>query len=344
MNFEITSGKMTRAKKIVIYGPEGIGKSTLASKFPRPVFIDTEGSTSNLNVDRLPKPSSWEMLKEEIGFVIKEKKWKTLVIDTIDWAERICCEALCNKYEKKGVEDFGYGNGFTYMNEEIGRFLNLLDEVINAGINVVLTAHSQIIKFEQPEEAGAYDRWELKLGIKKTEKRTAALVKEWADMVLFINYKTYAVAVDDKGKKHKGAGGKRVIYTSHHPCWDAKNRFDLPEEMPCDFSSIAHLFEEDPITIENPTKDVIQKIEEMFSEAVETDDTPAKTNLDESIPKALRDLMQSNGVSDEEIRKTVSAKGYYPFDTPISSYDPDFINGCLVGAWEQVYQSIKNNK
>lgn len=344
MNFEITSGKMTRAKKIVIYGPEGIGKSTLASRFPCPVFIDTEGSTSNLNVDRLPKPSSWEMLKEEIKFVIKEKKWKTLVIDTIDWAERICCEALCNKYEKKGVEDFGYGNGFTYMNEEIGRFLNLLDEVINAGINVVLTAHSQIIKFEQPEEAGAYDRWELKLGIKKTEKRTAALVKEWADMVLFINYKTYAVAVDDKGKKHKGTGGKRVIYTSHHPCWDAKNRFDLPEEMPCDFSSIAHLFEEDPITIENPTKEDIQKIEEMLSEAVETDNTPAKSDLDNNIPQALRDLMQSNGVSEEQIRKTVSSKGYYPYTTPVSSYDPDFINGCLVGAWEQVYESIKNNK
>ena len=57
-------------------------------------------------------------------------------------------------------------------------------------------------KFEQPDELGAYDRWELKLG-KKTSSQISPLVKEWADMVLFANYKTYAVAVDKDGKKFK---------------------------------------------------------------------------------------------------------------------------------------------
>ncbi len=243
MNFEITSGIVSGAIKVVFYGPEGIGKSTFASHFPDPLFIDTEGSTKELNVKRLPKPSSWQMLIDEVKFVIQNKPCQTLIIDTADWAERLCTEAVCAAHGKKGVEDFGYGNGYTYIAEEWGRFLNLLSDVIEVShINVVLTAHAIIRKFEQPNEMGAYDRYELKLG-KKTTAQTAPLTKEWADMVLFANYKTYSVAADDKGKKHKAQGGQRVMYTTHHPCWDAKNRYNLAEELPLDYKEIAHIFE-----------------------------------------------------------------------------------------------------
>lgn len=219
---EIIRGKIPGAKKVVVYGPEGIGKSTFASRFPEPLFIDTEGSTKELDVARTPAPSSWTMLKEQVRYVIGHPEiCRTLVIDTIDWAEQLCVEDICTSHQKKGIEDFGYGNGYVYVREEFGRFLNLLNDVVEKGIHVVLTAHAQMRKFEQPDELGAYDRWEMKLG-KKTSSQTTPLVKEWADMLLFANYKTYSVAVDDKGKKHKAQGGKRVMYTQHHPCWDAK--------------------------------------------------------------------------------------------------------------------------
>ena len=87
---EITRGKIPCAKKVVIYGPEGIGKSTFASQFPEPVFIDTEGSTNSMDVARLPKPTSWQMLLDEIQYIKSHPDvCKTLVIDTIDWAESI---------------------------------------------------------------------------------------------------------------------------------------------------------------------------------------------------------------------------------------------------------------
>lgn len=200
--YEITSGVVSSAQKVVIYGPEGIGKSTFAAQFPDPVFIDTEGSTKKLNIRRFPKPTSWEMLKNEVKEAMNGRLCKTLVIDTFDWAEQLCIETICSAHQKKGIEDFGYGNGYVYEKEEIGKFLNLLQEVVDSGINVVLTAHAQMRKFEQPDELGAYDRWELKLG-KKTSSQISPLVKEWADMVLFANYKTYAVAVDKDGKKFK---------------------------------------------------------------------------------------------------------------------------------------------
>lgn len=228
----------------MVYGPEGIGKSTFASKFPDPVFIDTEGSTRSMDVARLPRPGSWEMLLQEVDYVkINPHVCGTLVIDTADWAEQLCVGFVCAKHGKPGIEDFGYGNGYVYAKEEFGRFLNRLEDVAEAGVNVVLTAHAQMRKFEQPDEMGAYDRYELKLG-KKTSSQTAPLVKEWSDMLLFANYKTYSVAVDKDGRKHKGQGGKRVMYTAHHPCWDAKNRYGLEEELPFDYAEIAHVLKD----------------------------------------------------------------------------------------------------
>lgn len=136
---EIIRGVIPCAKKVVIYGPEGIGKSTFASKFPDPVFIDTEGSTNSMDVARLPKASSWQMLLDQVDYVRTHPTMcKTLVIDTIDWAESMCIRHICDKHRKSGIEDFGYGNGYVYVKEELGKFLNQLTEVVDAGVNVVL--------------------------------------------------------------------------------------------------------------------------------------------------------------------------------------------------------------
>ncbi|MFS0820782.1 ATP-binding protein [Bacillus sp. 1P02SD] len=353
---EVISGKIEKAKKVVLYGPEGIGKSSLAAQFPNPIFIDTEGSTTELLVDRLKKPSSWTELNQQVEWVKGQVgRFKTLIIDTIDWAEMQCTEFVCASHNKKGVEDFGYGNGYVYVKEELGRFLNKLSDVVEAGINVVLTAHSQIVKFEQPDEMGSYDRYQLKLG-KKTSSQTAPLVKEWADMVLFINYKTYSVAVDDKGKKHKGQGGVRTIFATHHPAWDAKNRHGLPDEFPLDYAYIAHIFNGQsqaqmnvapttptptPVMQEPQQAPIQQPTQPTQVEHQQSAPQPTVVNIDPAIPASLRDLMLQNGVSEEEIQVVVSQKGYYPMGTPISNYDKGFIEGVLVGAWTQVFGMVQ---
>lgn len=239
---EIITGKIQTAKKVAVYGPEGIGKSTFAAQFPDPLFIDTEGSTNDMDVKRLQRPSSWTMLMEQVNYVKKTPGLcKTLVLDTADWAEMLCMNEVCAKAQKKGIEDFGYGKGYVYLSEEFGRLLNLLEEIVRSGIHVVLNAHAMIRKFDQPDEMGSYDRWELKL-----QKKTAPLVKEWADMLLFANYKVYVVNVDGQGAekgKNKASGGKRVMYTSHMPSWDAKNRQGLSPELPFEYAQIAHVIE-----------------------------------------------------------------------------------------------------
>lgn len=346
---KIISGKIPTAKKVILYGVEGIGKSTLASKFPNPVFIDTEGSTKELDVGRLPKPTSWEMLKEQVRFIADEKPCNTLVIDTIDWAERLCISHICAKANKTGIEDFGYGNGYVYEKEEIERFIDLLNEVIEAGINVVLTAHAIIRKFEQPDELGAYDRYEMKLG-KKTTNLIAPLFKEWADMVLFCNYKTMSVAVDKDGKKHKAQGGKRVMYTTHHPCWDAKNRYDLPDEIPMDYEEIRHILESQPAQRTGSAKIEPAHVPPATDggkrvEIIEHEDYDEIITTDEyfGLPQALVDLMRLNHISEEQIRQAVSKRGIFPYDMPVKNYPIDYIDGCLIGAWEQMLNFMKEN-
>lgn len=363
----ITTGIQNKPIKTVIYGPEGIGKSTFAANFPQPLFIDTEGSTSRLDVARTDTPNSLAMLIT----ILEELKtdmhgYKTLVVDTADWAERLCIKAVCEKNQKSGIGEFGYGKGYTYVFEEMGRVLNLLTDIWERGTNIVITAHTAIRKFEQPDEMGAYDRWELKL-INSSKCNVCAMVKEWADMVIFANYKTYSVAVDKEGKKHKAQGGERVMYTAHDPCWDAKNRFGLACELPFDYGQIAHLFTSAPQTVQTaPSKQAPEaqsvpqgKAPEARSEpekaaeqpqdqAVDTsgfeDLTPRQLNIPEGIPKALADLMRSNDVDESDIRLVCSQRGYFTYDHPIAEYPPDFIQGCLIGAWDQMLLLIRENQ
>lgn len=346
---KIISGKIIKPQKVVIYGPEGIGKSTFAAQFPKPLFIDTEGSTSHLEVDRLPRPTSWQMLKQYIKDLKGDTMgYHTLVIDTADWAERLCEEAVCQSNGKVGIEDFGYGKGYTYVKEEFGRLLDSLSDLIDADMNVVLTAHSIIRKFELPEETGAYDRYELKLG-QKAGNQCAALAKEWADMVLFVNYKE--IVITTKDNKKKVSGGKRVMYTAHNPCWDAKNRHGLAEELPFDYQEIAHCIPAMNTAPPQPTPTEPDPIPEAPAPPKESPKAPAKpeakqpeAQAPEAIPQALADLMAANNVTPQDIQQAVAYKGYFPADMPIADYPEDFVMGCLVAAFPQMLQVINQLK
>lgn len=240
MALNITRGTVPKAQKIVVYGVEGIGKTTLASQFPRPLLIDTEGGSYHLDVPRVETPKSWEALLATVAAVKAERPCATLAIDTADWAERLCQQHVCAKGGKSSIEDWAYGKGYVMMAEEFGRLLDALTDLTEAGIHALLLAHSEVRKFEEPNEAGAYDRWELKLS-KTGQKKIAPMVKEWADAVLFLNYVQVVenVAKDGQAPKYKARGGRRVIYATHHPCWDAKNRWGMPDESPLAWESLA---------------------------------------------------------------------------------------------------------
>lgn len=326
MALNIIKGKQPRPQKIVIYGPEGIGKTTLASKFAEPLFIDTEGGTSHMEVNRLIVSAGWEVLVGLVNEIADNAGLcKTLVIDTADWAEQACITAVCAKYKKAGIEEFGYGKGYTYVAEEFGRLLAACDRVIASGAHVVITAHAKMRKFEQPDEMGSYDRWEMKLS-----KQAAPLLKEWADMVLFCNYKTYVVS--DENKKAKAQGGKRVIYTSHHPCWDAKNRHGLPEVIDMDYAAIAGALEQ------------VGPVAQPAVKAKPKPEKPAaKPESKKSAVYDLKVLLERDNIREDDLRMIVARKGAYDALTPIQEYSDEFIREWIIPNWDRIVDLIRTN-
>lgn len=313
---KIIEGKEKRPLKIVIYGPEGIGKSTFASKFPDPLFIDTEGGTSNLDVRRIKCSKSWDELLLIVKEIIKNPTiCKTLVLDTADWSETMCINAVTEKYRKNNIEDFGYGKGYTYLLDEYTRLLSLFDELIEVGINVVITAHAKPRKFELPEEQGAFDRYEMKL-----TRQVAPVIKEWCDALFFVNYKIYVVTTENNTKKAQG--GKRVLYTTHNPTYDAKNRFDLPEELELKFEAIEHLFDGQKKELVIPTN------------------ASGMTVVLERLNKMIIDTE----VSEADVQKVVASKGHYKEDEPITNYSDEFITRWIIPNWEKIVKTIKNKK
>ena len=326
----ITKGKIDRAQKVVIYGAEGIGKSGLAAKFPDPLFIDTEGGTAHMDVRRIEKPQSWEEMLSVVKEVAATKDvCRTLVLDTADWAEQLIVSYLCTKYKQNSIESFGYGKGYTYLGEEFARLLGALDTVLTAGIHVVVTAHAKMRKFEQPDEMGAYDRWEMKLS-----KQVAPLLKEWCDILLFCNYQTFVVTSENNTQKARG--GKRVMYTSHHPAWDAKSRVPLPEVLELDYRHIAHIFSA------GQTPDAASFTQRPAQETV----APRSQNLleDESAVDMFRSILQKKGVTEEEVRQVIAARGKYTLETPIDDYPEEFLYGYVIRYWDQIFDIIQQNR
>ena len=357
--FEITSGPICTAKKVVVYGVEGIGKTCFAATMPNALFIDLEGSTADYEVRRLPAPTSWPMLLDEVRYIIANPGLcGTLVIDTMDWAERLATDHVVSSKGWKSVEDGAYGTGRRYVYEEMGKLLDLLTDVVKAGVNVCINAHATIRKFEQPNETGAYDRWEMKLQ-DSPKCSVKAIVKEWADLLIFANYEVFVTKTKDN--KSKAAGGQRVMYTTHHPCWDAKNRFDLPEKLPFDLREIAHLFKWPPIpdsayehSDPAPAPQAAQVSEApdpapAVSAPVTPTSAPAESYpFDVDIPAGtdpqLADLMRANFVTSEEISAVVAARGYFPAGMAVNEYPADFVKGVLVGAWDTVFEFVKGNR
>ena len=232
----INKGRRVTPVRAVIYGPEGIGKSSLAAAFPNPLFLDVEDGTAQLDVSSVPC-ANWDALLAAIKTLAGNPHGaQTIVIDSADWAEKALIEHVLRQSGKSSIEDFGYGKGYTVLCEHWMRFLGLCDGLSAAGLNVVFTAHSLVKRMSPPDQTDGYDRYELKLS-----KQVAPLLKEWSDILLFCNFRVLVVEGTD-GKLKAQGGRERVMYATHSAAWDAKNRYGLPDEMPMAFASLAPVF------------------------------------------------------------------------------------------------------
>lgn len=222
---KVSKGRISEPQKFVIYGPQGVGKSTLASLFPAPLFLDTEDGTRRMAVDRL-NTNALEDFDAAVKELAKEgaakSGFQTVVVDTIDWLESRMKEHIVATVSFK---DRSYGREESFIGDELIKRLAALSALVRAGYNVVLLAHSATIKVDLPDQPAAFDRYELDMG----KKFCAPMVKHWADHLLFLKWKL-SVREPDAGK-NKGVGkGERLLCLSQAASYDAKSRSGLSGE------------------------------------------------------------------------------------------------------------------
>jgi len=255
MALKIIRGVEPAAVRATLYGTEGIGKTTLAAQFPNPLILDTEEGSKRIDCAKV-KCSDWRSLTAaliELGG--NAQGFQTVVIDSIDWAEQLAIEEI-KRTEGKHPDDIPYGRGTGMIADKIGSLLRQLNVIAGAGVNVLLVGHSTVKRCSPPDMEEGYDRFELKL-----RPKTAAIVKEWCDALLFANYKMRIVEGTDG--KNRGKGGKeRKIYAERCAAWDAKNRYGLAAELPMTIEALAPLFDGPPPASAEPRKGWLQRVNE----------------------------------------------------------------------------------
>lgn len=238
MNISKSKGKPPR---ILIYGPQKIGKSSFGALADRPVFIQTEDGLDNINTDHFELErlienggKGFKGVMSSLEALLKEPHdFKTVVLDSLDWFEPMVWEQACRETGKGHIEEIGggYGKGYAYALDLWREYITALEKLRDErGMAIIQIAHAQIRKFENPE-TDIYDRYEIKL-----HKSAGSLMMEHSDIILFANYyvgvKKEEKSMSKEGRKRAVGTGERILYTEERPAFMAGNRYSLPAEIP----------------------------------------------------------------------------------------------------------------
>lgn len=236
---QVTSGRRAAPRRALVYGTQGIGKSSFAACAPKPIFIQTEDGLGEIDCDKFPLATSFDQVMKALeALYTDEHPYRTVVVDSLDWLERLIWEEVCREKAVGSVEDIGYAKGYVFSLTHWRAFLEGLSALRNdKGMTVILIAHARIERFDNPE-TDAYDRYTPRL-----HRLAAQMVMEWCDEVLFATYKVHTKQTKEGFDRTRTQGigtGERIIKTVERPAHVAKNRLNLPEELPLDWHAYAH--------------------------------------------------------------------------------------------------------
>jgi hypothetical protein len=239
---QVQRGRIAKPPRILMYGVEGIGKSTFGSQAPKPVFIQTEDGLDEIDCARFPLARTYDDVVTALAELRTEQHdHETVVIDSLDWLERLVWDKLCMQHNVSSIEkvDGGYSKGYTHALSFWREIIDHLNALRNQrGMVVLLIAHSKVERFEDPESS-PYDRYSPRL-----HKHAAALVSEWCDAVLFATRKMRTQS-EDAGFNRKRTiahaigkdGGERILRCVGGPSCVAKNRYGITAELPLSWAA-----------------------------------------------------------------------------------------------------------
>lgn len=225
-----TKGRKRKPFCALFYGVHGIGKSSLAEEFPEALVIGPEENDELENATRLQQVDSWDMFTAQLREVRDANHgFKTVFIDTLDMLEQFAQKHILNGQPSNvtmATAFGGYGKAYERMAQ---MFLEVRDAYLkpirDKGINIVLLAHAEKVKHEDPMTQTSWDHFKPNL-----HKKVSPIFEDWVSAILFANY--YVTVSTDKGRETVEGEGARVIYTEERPSQVAKNRFNLPYRIP----------------------------------------------------------------------------------------------------------------
>lgn len=225
----VQTTRQNKPPRIVLHGIQGIGKSRWAAGAPSPIFLPTEDGLTAIDVPHFPVAKTLTDFFSYMKILIDEKsEYQTVIIDTVDWLEKLIWKDVCEENKVQNIEKIGYGKGYTYAMTSWDKFFNGLELLRAKGMAVVCLSHNEVKTFSPPD-GDPYDRWQIKL-----HKNAASKLEEWADVVLFAGYSVTVNADSGKVVNHS----ERVIHTTNKPAWKAKTRYVLPDTLPLEFSAL----------------------------------------------------------------------------------------------------------
>jgi AAA domain len=228
---QISKFKATTSPLIYIYGAEGRGKTTLASKFHSPLFIPLErGIPSGLSVDAVEGVDSFEGYLAAMREIYSDaREYKTLVVDGTEMLEGHVVEYLCAKHNWKNIESPPFGKGWVAADDEWRRIIRSATAVRDKhGMTIVFIGHSDIVRVDDPR-APSYTSYAPRL-----HKRARALLMDAMDAVFFLA-EDLRVITENSGfndRTRASAATGRFLFTEGRPAFTAKNRFGMPEKIP----------------------------------------------------------------------------------------------------------------
>lgn len=235
----ISSGKQKLPPRGIVYGGDGVGKSTFAANALNPVFIDLEGGLGSIDSDRIDLvDSNFQQVMEAFRYLYKEDlDYKTIVVDSLDWLERKILNHVCEDKKVDSIESLPYGKGWVFALTQWAEVVKALDALRkHKGMEVVLIAHAKVRQVSDPT-VSAFSRWDLQLNDK-----ASAVLKQWADWVGFAGYETIVTSKQGEfGRTQVRAtsSGERWLWLNEEPAYDAKNRFGISEKLPLEYNALA---------------------------------------------------------------------------------------------------------
>lgn len=233
----VNSSAETKADYIMLYGIEGIGKSTWSKKADKPLYLDTEGRLRYVGVPSVRCEDYSTAVAFLKDFPVNE--YKTAVIDTADALDGIIQSKICRAFGWESIESPGYGKGYVALSEAWREFLVLCDALRDRGIEIHFIAHAMTKLFSNP--AGPdYTRYQPKM-----HDKVSSLIKEKCDFIFFAAHEEdveVRKGATKEGMHAKGKGtatGARIIHTFHTPAWDAKRSVKLPDVLALDYAEFA---------------------------------------------------------------------------------------------------------